>query len=87
MEANTSLNILPRDHRISLQWMCKADAEQLDKPDSIARRKLKRRKLVQRIENLATSLCDKEASQRLDDLAAIIAKKKRTLKRRVRLLS
>ena len=53
-----------------------ADAEQLCKPDSIARRKLKRRKLVQRIENLATLCGDKEASQRLDDLAAIIAKKK-----------
>ena len=56
--------------------MKSADAEQLDKPASKARGKLKRPKLVRRIKSLATLCGDKEASQRLDDLAEIIAKKK-----------
>ncbi len=71
-------NIPPRarsSHLVAMD-MKSADAEQLGKPDSSARGKLKRRKLVRLIENLAALSGDKEVTQRLDDLAKIIAKKK-----------
>ncbi len=56
--------------------MKSSGAEQPGMPDLSASGKLKRRKLVRRIENLAALSNDKEASQRLHDVAEIIAKKK-----------
>ena len=62
-----------RSLHLAAMDMKSADAEQLGKPDSSARRNLKWRKLVRHIENLAALCGDKEVTQRLDDLAKIIA--------------